>query len=69
MIKYKRSKFSQLPGDIPKDYKIRMLESKQPFLVWPWQRMGVRAIQTFRNEFYKRANRRLRRQSFSCEDE
>ena len=58
--RYKRSKFGCLPGDIPKRYKIAMLESKSPIVVFPWQTISAYASKVYRKEHHKRAERRQR---------
>ena len=61
--RYKRSKMGCLPGDVPKRYKIAMLEKDVPIQVWPWQIISDKAAKTYRKDHQKRANRRWRHQA------
>ena len=58
--KYKRSKFGCLPGDIPKRFKIAMLEKNVPIQVFPWQIISNKAAKTYRKDHQKKANRQHR---------
>lgn len=65
-MNYKRSKFGELPGDWPRDRKIRILEKNKEFYIWPWQICTLNCIKVFRNIHYKRANRRFRYKKYDC---
>lgn len=58
---HKRGKFGQLPGSLSKRLKIRMLESREPFSVSPWQEISVKSISTYRNNHYKKLKKRFRK--------
>lgn len=57
---YKRSKLRCLPGDVPKRYKIAMLEKDVPIRVLPWQIISCNAAKSYRKDHRKHTNRRWR---------
>jgi hypothetical protein len=59
---HKRGNIGQLSGDIPRRKKIKMLESKTPFNIFEWQRLSQKAISAFRNEHYRKINKKIRQE-------
>lgn len=67
-MNYKRTKFGELTGDVSREAKIKMLEKKQEFFVWPWQLITLTTIKSFRKEYRKKANRRFRKDKSFIEE-
>lgn len=65
---HKRTKFGQLPGDIPIGAKIHMLEGGDEFYLFPWQKITKEGMKVFKNEFVQKANRRFRRERPTVEE-
>lgn len=70
-----RVKFHRFPGDISRAAMIRMVESRRPFYVFPWQLVGRNAIRSFRGMLKmrerateKRRTERLIREQIETDD-
>lgn len=58
-----RVKFHRFDGDVSKAAKIRMLEKRTPFSVFPWYWIGLKAIRSFRQMQRMRQRAVSKRQS------
>jgi hypothetical protein len=59
-MNYKKSKMGQVPGDVSRWTKIKMLEDQTPIRVTPWHTITEKCAKSFKKDHIKKANRRFR---------